>query len=415
MQAGGMDGIEVEAYGHLFDQFLSPFTNHRHDEWGGDADGLLRFPLPVLGAIRERVGPDFIVGVRMVVDETLPVGIDTRSGLDTLARFEREGLIDVVNVIRGTVEPTTCGLTDVIPIHGMASAPHLDIAGLVRAETGLAGAPRSRRSTTWRRPDTPMRDGLVDIVGMTRAHLADPHIVRKIQLGVEHTIRPCVGATYCLDRIYQAGEALCLHNAATGRELSMPHDIEPAGVVSRRVMVIGAGPGGSGGRTGVRRARAHGHGVRGDAVGRRPDHASPHATRDGSTCGASSSGEWPSCARLGVDGALRHLSSTPRSSRSAQPDVVIVATGGQPQLPELEAGADLVITSVGRARGRRVTDRRRAVLRRQRHALGAVGGRADRPLRRPARDRHAGAHVRHRGGRHEPRAVRAARSTSARR
>ena len=63
---------------------------------------------------------------------------------------------------------------------------------------------------------------------MTRAHMADPHIVQKIIEGREEDIRPCVGATYCLDRIYQAGDALCIHNAATGRELTMPHTIPVA-------------------------------------------------------------------------------------------------------------------------------------------------------------------------------------------
>ena len=62
----------------------------------------------------------------------------------------------------------------------------------------------------------------------TRAHLADPYLVRKIQLGQESTIRPCVGATYCLDRIYMAGEALCIHNASTGRELTMPRRCQSA-------------------------------------------------------------------------------------------------------------------------------------------------------------------------------------------
>ena len=81
--------------------------------------------------------------------------------------------------------------------------------------------------------------GLIDMVGMTRAHMADPHIVRKIIEGREDDIRPCVGATYCLDRIYQGGDALCMHNAATGRELSMPHDIpqsrtKPQGRCCRR-------------------------------------------------------------------------------------------------------------------------------------------------------------------------------------
>ena len=73
-----------------------------------------------------------------------------------------------------------------------------------------------------------IREGKVDLVGMTRAHLADPHIMRKIIEGRESEIRPCVGATYCLDRIYEAGEALCIHNAATSREQTMPHVIERA-------------------------------------------------------------------------------------------------------------------------------------------------------------------------------------------
>jgi NADPH-dependent 2,4-dienoyl-CoA reductase/sulfur reductase-like enzyme len=85
--------------------------------------------------------------------------------------------------------------------------------------------------------------GLLDMVGMTRAHMADPHIVRKIIEGREDDIRPCVGATYCLDRIYQAGEALCLHNAATGRELTMPHDITKA-ETTKKVVIVGAGPAG---------------------------------------------------------------------------------------------------------------------------------------------------------------------------
>ncbi len=71
-------------------------------------------------------------------------------------------------------------------------------------------------------------EGKLDLVGMTRAQIAYPHLVNKIIEGRESEIRPCVGATYCLDRIYEAGEALCLHNAATSREATMPHVIEPA-------------------------------------------------------------------------------------------------------------------------------------------------------------------------------------------
>ncbi|HEY4607593.1 MAG TPA: N-methylproline demethylase, partial [Ilumatobacteraceae bacterium] len=241
MQHGGMDGIEIEAYGHLFDQFWSPNTNLRTDEYGGSLDNRLRFPMRVLRAIRKRVGADYIVGIRMAVDERLEPGIDTPVGLEILRRLSGEGLIDFVNVIRGNIVNDAV-LTEVIPIHGMRSAPHLDFAGMVRAESGLAVLHASKVDdvSTARHA---INEGLVDMVGMTRAQMAEPHLVRKLELGVEHTIRPCVGATYCLDRIYQSGEALCIHNAATGRELTMPHVISRA-PVSRRVVIVGGGPGG---------------------------------------------------------------------------------------------------------------------------------------------------------------------------
>src|SRR5690606_1910799 len=85
--------------------------------------------------------------------------------------------------------------------------------------------------------------GLLDMVGMTRAHIADPHIVRKLMSGQEDRIRPCVGANYCLDRIYQGDMALCIHNPASGREEMMPQTI-PAAAQARRVTVVGAGPAG---------------------------------------------------------------------------------------------------------------------------------------------------------------------------
>ena len=82
------------------------------------------------------------------------------------------------------------------------------------------------------------------MVGMTRAHMADPHIVAKVERGAEDRIRPCVGASYCIDRIYGQGEALCLHNPATGREETMPQVIEPGPGPARRAVVVGGGPAG---------------------------------------------------------------------------------------------------------------------------------------------------------------------------
>jgi 2,4-dienoyl-CoA reductase-like NADH-dependent reductase (Old Yellow Enzyme family)/anti-sigma factor ChrR (cupin superfamily) len=340
MLAGGMDGVEVEAYGHLFDQFLSPLTNHRADEFGGDAEGLLRFPISVLTAIRERVGADFIVGVRMVIDETAPGGIDTPRGLQVLQRFEQAGLIDFINVIRGHIEHESA-LTEVIPIHGMASVPHLDFAGMVRANTGLAvlHAAKVDDVATARHA---IREGKVDLVGMTRAHIADPHIVRKILEGREAEIRPCVGATYCLDRIYAAGEALCLHNAATSREVTMPHEIERAST-PKRVVVVGAGVAGL---EAARVAGERGHEV---IVLEAMPFAGGQlnlAVRNRRRKDLQGIVDWriAECARLGVE--IRYDTyADDELVRSLAPEVVIVATGGQPQLPELEEGAELVVTS----------------------------------------------------------------------
>ncbi|GIS36634.1 MAG: hypothetical protein Ct9H90mP8_0540 [Pseudomonadota bacterium] len=128
MQAGGLDGIEIEAYGHLFDSFWSPATNQREDEWGGSLDNRLRFTWRVLESIRERVGPDFIVGLRMVADEDWKLGLSREEGVEIARRLVQSGKVDFLNLIRGHIE-TDSVLSKVIPIQGMAASPHLDFCG----------------------------------------------------------------------------------------------------------------------------------------------------------------------------------------------------------------------------------------------------------------------------------------------
>ncbi len=202
---------------------------------------MLRFTFEVLDAVRKRVGPEFIVGLRYTADETVEGGISAAEGIEISKRLAASGQVDFLNVIRGHID-TDPGLTDVIPIQGMKSAPHLDFAGEVRKATGMPTfhAARIPDVATARHA---IVAGKLDMVGMTRAHMADPHVVQKIREGREDDIRPCVGATYCLDRIYEGGDALCIHNAATGRELTMPHDI-PRAASARKVVVVGAGPAG---------------------------------------------------------------------------------------------------------------------------------------------------------------------------
>lgn len=242
MKAGGMDGIELQVYGHLLDQFWSPLTNDLTGPYGADTlENRMRFPLDVVEAIRKRVGAEFIVGLRYTADEAQKGGITPDEGLEISKRIAATGQVDFLNVIKGRIH-TDPAMTDLIPIQGMKSAPHLDFAGEVRKATGMPTfhAARIPDVATARHA---VQAGLLDMVGMTRAHMADPHVVRKIIEGREEDIRPCVGATYCLDRIYQAGDALCIHNAATGRELSMPHDI-PVAEITKKIVIIGAGPAG---------------------------------------------------------------------------------------------------------------------------------------------------------------------------
>ncbi|MEO0361867.1 MAG: N-methylproline demethylase, partial [Pseudomonadota bacterium] len=188
MKAAGLDGIEIECYGHLLDGFWSPHTNRREDGYGGSLDGRMRFSLEVFRAVRDAVGPDFVVGARLVADERREGGIDRDEGVEIARRLIATGEVDFLNVIRGHVDHDA-PLADVIPVAGMASAPHLDFAGDVRAETKFPVFHAAKISDVATARHA-VASGKLDMVGMTRAHIADPHIVAKIAAGEEHRIRP---------------------------------------------------------------------------------------------------------------------------------------------------------------------------------------------------------------------------------
>ena len=343
MQAGGMDGIELEAYGHLIDQFWSPLTNDLDGPYGGDSmESRMQFGLDVIAAIRERVGPTFILGVRFTADETRADGITPAIGLAMAERLKATGQVDFLNVIRGRIH-TDPAMTDVIPVQGMRSAPHLDFAGTVRAATGMPTFHASRI------PDVAtarhaVAAGLLDMVGMTRAHMADPHIVKKIIEGREDDIRPCVGATYCLDRIYQAGDALCMHNAATGRELTMPHDIAPA-ATAKKVVIVGAGPAGL---EAARVAAERGHKVVVFEAAADPGgqvRLTAKTPRRREMIGII---DWRMAQCAARDVEFRFNTWAESGDVIAEsPDVVIVATGGLPgnELFEARTENDLLVTS----------------------------------------------------------------------
>jgi len=341
MQAAGLDGIEIEAYGHLMDGFWSPATNRRGDAWGGTLDNRLRFTWQVIDAIRAAVGPDFIVGIRMVADEDWDRGLSRSEGVEIARRLADSGRVDFLNLIRGHIE-TDAALSRVIPVQGMPSAPHLDFAGEVRAETRFPvfHAARIADVATARHA---IATGKLDMVGMTRAHIADPHIVARVMAGEEDRIRPCVGATYCLDRIYEGGEALCIHNAATGREGWLPQIVPPTDGPRRRAVVVGGGPAGL---EAARVAAARGHRVTLFEAAPEPGGQVLLMARNPRRREMIGIVDWrlAELDRLGVEIRCNAWAEA-EDVLALDPEVVVIATGGVPQTPPLDAGDDLVLSS----------------------------------------------------------------------
>jgi 2,4-dienoyl-CoA reductase-like NADH-dependent reductase (Old Yellow Enzyme family)/thioredoxin reductase len=343
MKEGGMDGVEIMTHGHLLDQFISPLTNDLDGPYGrAHLESRMRLTTDIIAAVRDRVGEEFVVGVRFAPDEVQEGGITPEMGLDIARILEGTGQVDFLNINRGRIH-TDPAMTDMIPIQGMRGAPHLNSAGEVQKAINLPvfhGAKIPDVATARHA----VSSGLVDMVGMTRAHMADPHVVRKIIEGREDDIRPCVGATYCLDRIYQAGEALCIHNPATGRELTMPHEITPA-EEKKKVVIVGAGPAGL---EAARVAAERGHDVLVFEAQPDPGGQIRLTVQNPRRAEMISIIDWrmAQCAARDVEFRFNTWAEA-EDVTALNPDVVIVATGGMPNtmLHETRAEAANVVTS----------------------------------------------------------------------
>jgi len=318
-KAGGLDGVEVNAHGHLIGQFWSPDTNRRTDEFGGTIDNRCRFGLMVIEEIRRRVGDDFVVGLRMQIDE----GIDGVLGEDDCReiaqRHERSGLVDFFNLNHGRID-TELGLASYMPGMSGGLAPFLEKVGRFRSKLSLPVF-HSCRITDLATARHAIRNNLIDMVGMTRAHMADPHIVSKLMDGAEDRIRPCVGATYC------SWQRLCIHNPATGREQSLPHAIGRA-PKSRKVVIVGAGPAGL---EAARVSALRGHDVVLFEANQRPGGQILLAARSQSRRDLIGIIDWrvAEVERAGVRMAMNVVADS-EMVVAEDPEIVITATGGLP-------------------------------------------------------------------------------------
>lgn len=325
VKAAGFDGLEFLHTGHLVDYFFGSRFNQREDEYNGDLADRMRFPLQIIDAMRG-ASEGLALGVRMSVLEELEGGITEDVSIDVLGEYAAHG-VDFLNLNVGTISSDK-ELAEAIPGMGTPSAPWLETCRRIRQSIDIpvlhaariADAPTARFA---------IEDGCVDLVGMTRAQLADPYLVQKIEEKREDDIRPCVGANMCLDSIYSSGAATCIHNPASGREADLPQEIaRDVESDPKHVVIVGAGPAGL---EAARVASVRGHRVtllEADSVVGGQVRIAARTQRRRDLIGII---DWRAqqCRKHGVDIKLDSFAEAD-DILALTPDVVIVATGGVP-------------------------------------------------------------------------------------
>ncbi|MEG3115987.1 dimethylglycine demethylation protein DgcA [Salinicola sp. 4072] len=346
VKEGGLDGCELSAvHQHLIDQFWSPRVNKRTDQWGGSFENRMRFGMEVLKAVRAEVGDDFCVGMRICGDEFHPDGLSQDDMKQIAAYYDATGMVDFFGVV-GSGCDTHDTLANVIPNMSYPPEPFLHLAAGIK-EVVSVPVIHAQNIKDPTQAERVLEGGYVDLVGMTRAHIADPHLIAKVKAGNVDRIRQCVGANYCIDRQYQGLDVLCIQNAATSREyLGLPHVIEKTTGPRRRVVVVGGGPGGM---EAARVAAERGHDVTlfeaEPQLGGQITLAAKAPQRD-QIAGITRWYEME-LSRLGVDIQLETRADD-SMIRDRQPDVVVLANGGHPfleQVPEWGAEEGLVVSS----------------------------------------------------------------------
>src|SRR5881628_454376 len=239
-RAGNLDGIELSmAHNHLIDQFWCPLFNQRTDEYGGSLENRMRFAFEVLAEIRREVGRDFVVGARISGDEFTARGLSAHDMAEIARRLAASGLMDFLSIIGGGAH-TYALQAAAVPNMSFPTAVYVPLAAAIKKAAPSLPILHASRIVDPIQADQLAAAGQVDVVGMTRALIADPDLPRKTREGRLDDIRTCVGANEgCIDRIYQGKPVTCVQNPAAGRESELG-DVRKASV-AKKVVVVGGG------------------------------------------------------------------------------------------------------------------------------------------------------------------------------